>query len=107
MSWSADPEASSLQSDETHADKTLSSCWRSRNLSTESLSMLKRLRVRSLPAEDRNTDQHRNRVHTERNTVNSKLVGNQMTFFLFLMFSLYNTFIGNGTAAHTVVSSEC
>ncbi len=57
MSWSAAPEASSLQSDDTLTDKTLSSCWRSRNLSTESLSMLKRLRVRSLPADDRNTEQ--------------------------------------------------
>jgi len=57
MSWSAAPETSSRQSEDTELDKTLSSCWRSRNPSTESLSMLKRLRVCSLPAEDTNSDQ--------------------------------------------------
>lgn len=62
MSWSAAPETSSRQSEDTQPDKTLSSCWRSRNLSTESRLMLKRLRVRSLPAEDTNSDQldHKN-----------------------------------------------
>lgn len=51
MSWSAAPDTISLQSVETQTDKMLSSCCRLRNPSTESPSMLKSLRVPSLPAE--------------------------------------------------------